>query len=629
MGTLNMFVAVALLAQSAVAIALESAHQSRLVLKTAAPTTTTSNFFVSHIAAPGAVDAEEMQVSFAAPVEQAVKAAPGADAAFLKEHVSGGEQPAGPTTVRLHFNTATNALSATTGADADKDAPAGSKFLAGATWDDTIPKEGWATLRVKTTDDDALAEMSSYAAGFLEGALSTKRIQEFRHNANALMKSDEQKHHALPNVKKNFRLKIDSMLAQTGIKENANLFDASGRGSVGRSGLDPWWLQARFMLLQALGIRDGFNARRSKMEPTMSLMDLMVLSSDGETPELEMAFDTQETLLRESRNDPDSFSDDDGDSAAADKKSALVEVADGDDLQDVSATSLLQKGMVRGTRAHKKFGRPIDSALIKSLGLNDDKWRAIQRHGGRCSAMIRLSEKDLFFGHTTFSDFSEMTRVFKYYDMPLPGAAAKKIMFSSYPGVAGSTDDYYVTDSGLAVTETTISMLTDEVYDVINDTPKKQEIPDYMRILLSTRVATSGKHWIDLMKQSATGLYSSQWMVVDSNKIQKTKDSIKLSAGAFHVLDQIPGTQHSEDMTETLKKQGYWGSQNRAWFDDVRDHMGATQAEEMDGRVFSKDKSPRAVIFKATAGSVESLEEMKKEMQRNRWPHEVDGGELI
>jgi len=240
---------------------------------------------------------------------------------------------------------------------------------------------------------------------------------------------------------------------------------------------------------------------------------------------------------------------------------------------------------------------------------------------------VRLSDKDLLFGHTTFSDFSEMTRIFKFYDMPLPGAAAKKIMFSSYPGVAGSTDDYYVTDSGLAVTETTISMLTDEVYDVINDTPKKQEIPDYMRILLSTRVATSGKHWIDLMRDSATGLYSSQWMVVDSNKIQKSKDSIKLNPGAFYVLDQIPGTQHSADMTETLKKNGYWGSQNRAWFDDVRDHMGASQAEEMDGRVFSKDKSPRAVIFKATAGSVENLEEMKQEMQRNRWPHEIDGGD--
>ena len=47
----------------------------------------------------------------------------------------------------------------------------------------------------------------------------------------------------------------------------------------------------------------------------------------------------------------------------------------------------------------------------------------------------RYNGKDLFFGHTTFSDFSEMTRIFKFYDMPLPGATAKKIAFSSYPGV--------------------------------------------------------------------------------------------------------------------------------------------------------------------------------------------------
>jgi len=127
--------AVALFAQSAAAIALESAHQhqsqARLVLKKADGTAAgVDNFYVSHIAAPGATDREEMQVSFATALGQAVRAAPGDAAAFLRETVSGGERPAGPVNLQLHFDPATNTVTATAAASADDKtaAPAGSKF---------------------------------------------------------------------------------------------------------------------------------------------------------------------------------------------------------------------------------------------------------------------------------------------------------------------------------------------------------------------------------------------------------------------------------------------------------------------------------------------------------------------
>jgi len=187
-------------------------------------------------------------------------------------------------------------------------------------------------------------------------------------------------------------------------------------------------------------------------------------------------------------------------------------------------------------------------------------------------------------------------------------------------------------DTGLVVTETTISMLTDEVYDAVDDN-SKTEIPDYMRIMLANRVAATGVEWIAAMRESATGLYSSQWIVTDTNKLKPTdkvvqgKPVMNAEPGLLFVLDQTPGLQHSEDMTETLKKTGYWGSYNRAWFEDVRSHMGATEAEEMDGVLFSRDKSPRANIFRATQQTVHDVQSMKDEMQRNRWPVEVDGGE--
>jgi len=257
--------------------------------------------------------------------------------------------------------------------------------------------------------------------------------------------------------------------------------------------------------------------------------------------------------------------------------------------------------------------------------LDDRAWRKIKMATGRCSALVRLAKdnKDIFVGHTTFSDYSEMNRIFKYYDFPLGGSAARKMGFSSYPGVAGSTDDYYLMDTGIVVTETTISMLSDEPYDKLDD--NGTFIPDYMRIMIANRLAKTGKEWVDVMQRSATGTYSSQWMVVDYKLFTPGET---LRNGTFWVLEQIPGLQHAEDMTQTLQRTNYWASENRAWFKDVRDMIGETEAEELHGNLFSANKNPRAHIFSATESGVHTLANMRSEMQRNKWPHEVDGGPM-
>jgi len=203
----------------------------------------------------------------------------------------------------------------------------------------------------------------------------------------------------------------------------------------------------------------------------------------------------------------------------------------------------------------------------------------------------------------------------------LGDGVAQKMGFSSYPGVAGSTDDYYLMDTGLVVTETTISLLTDEPYDKVNDTAVT--VPDFMRIMMANRLAKTGQDWVDYMKKSATGAYSSQWMVVDYNKFEPGKP---LKNGTLFVLEQVPSIDHIQDVTAHLQENGFWGSENRGWFKDVRDIDGENEAEEVHGNLFSADKNPRAAIFHATAPSVETLADMRHELQRNRYPNEPDGG---
>eukprot|EP00397_Hematodinium_sp_SG-2012_P033978 GEMP01036387.1.p1 GENE.GEMP01036387.1~~GEMP01036387.1.p1 ORF type:complete len:597 (+),score=140.55 GEMP01036387.1:205-1995(+) len=453
--------------------------------------------------------------------------------------------------------------------------------VATCVYDDTYKATGWAHLSVRFPESsDASFDVRMYAAGLLEGLVSATHISEFRHNANALIDVSAKQHPGARSVIH------DVFQAQTEtIRRNGNL----PKGPPGPLPTDTWWAQARYALLQAKGIQDGFNLRAADLNTkNMTFIDLMMLSSDGETPELMVAYDMQEYLMRQNERDGDMF------------------------LQRNSQLHALQR------LRSKRFKRQLQD-------LDDDKWREIMRKSGRCSALVRLTDDDLLVGHATFSDYAEMSRVFKYYDFPLPNVAARAVGFSSYPGVSGSTDDFYLLSSGLSITETTISMLTDEPYDKIDDPNVRQKkIPDFMRIMVSNRLAHSGPEWVSFMTQSETGTYSSQWMVIDYNKFEKGQSGVPKDT--LWVLEQVPGMSHSEDMSATLNAQKYWASYNRAWFPEVRDAIGATTAEELHGPLFSRDKSPRANIFRDAQAGVKTLADMRAIMRRNHWPHEVDGG---
>jgi len=219
-----------------------------------------------------------------------------------------------------------------------------------------------------------------------------------------------------------------------------------------------------------------------------------------------------------------------------------------------------------------------------------------------------------------------MTRIWKAYDFPLRGVAAKKISFSSYPGCVSSTDDYYLMDSGLAVTETTLQVPNKQQYDT-----SASSLPDFLRIMAANRVASSGREWVDSMVGSATGTYSSQWLVVDYTRFSPGSS---LPEGTFHVLEQAPGISHFEDMSAHLQREGYWASYDRAYFDDVRaatgdDAMEAKLRKAPEGSearaeaaLFSKSGTPRAQIVHQTARGVSSLESMRGEMTRNHGTEE-------
>jgi hypothetical protein len=339
----------------------------------------------------------------------------------------------------------------------------------------------------------------------------------------------------------------------------SNLMGMAEDGSSGGSSLNG---QARLALLQTWGVRDGYALAAEDGKASLSMPDMFLLNSDGVVDELMTAL------------------------GGGGEDAALMQ---------------------RGSR-HRHLRGPSSN----SSGTG----HRVPTQSGHCTGVVRLVDgnSELYFGHTTWESFSEMTRMWKVYDFPLQNVAAKKISFSSYPGCISSTDDYYLMDSGLAITETTLSIPRKQNY------PSSQTVPDFIRIMAANRLSSNAEDWVRNMVDSATGTYSSQWMVMDYKKFTPGEE---LPDGAFYVLEQAPGTNHYEDMSGRLREKRYWASFDRAYFDDIRattgdDSMQNKEGNQPEAELFSKDHTPRAQIVKQTQGDITSLGAMREEMTRNK-----------
>jgi hypothetical protein len=122
----------------------------------------------------------------------------------------------------------------------------------------------------------------------------------------------------------------------------------------------------------------------------------------------------------------------------------------------------------------------------------DRIWEKKLRRGGRCSALIRVTpeNKDLLVGHTTWDDYSKMTRIWKYYNWKIYGAwtSVSHLSMSSYPGCVSSTDNFFMLDNGLVVMDTTLEILNTKLYDRVAEFPANPHIPAFAHIMMVNRM---------------------------------------------------------------------------------------------------------------------------------------------
>lgn len=240
---------------------------------------------------------------------------------------------------------------------------------------------------------------------------------------------------------------------------------------------------------------------------------------------------------------------------------------------------------------------------------------------GSCSAIIKMASgnTDIYFADATWTHYNTMNRILKKYHLKyhtrpmseelIPGT---KIVFSGYPARIFSGDDFYLINTGLAVTETTIG---NENSDLWKHVTPIDTVPTSIRNMVANRLATTGQQWTDTFARFNSGTYNNQWMVLDYKLLNSS--SQKLSRNLLWILEQIPGLIRSRDVTPVLEEQGYWASYNSPYFKEIFNESGLPALVERYGDWYTYDKTPRALMFKRDQEKAVDLPSVMKLIRYN------------
>jgi len=434
-------------------------------------------------------------------------------------------------------------------------------------FEDNMEKTGWSELYMETSSDESMGNTAkTYAAGFAEGLLTCIRISEFyRNNYRLLLKKGD----SLMYVKDLLKHQMSYLQEKTNLEAHV----------LAEEPPDPYWKHARYVLAQLWGVCDGFNyAAQHFGVHTLGLEDMALINLGGELSQLMEAYGGRS-----------------------------------------AGQSLLQFG----SHVHhtNETAATAAAATPESNGdpLDDAHWERRVAETGHCSGFVRLAEGvDLLTGHTTWDDYSRMTRIFKYYKFPLGGAdtMATHVGMSSYPGAVTSTDDFYILNSGLTVMETSIEVLDRKAYAGLPTFPSNPHIPGFVHVMAVNRLAKSGAHWARLFTETHQATYAAQWMAVDYNLFRPGES---VPDNTLWLVEILPGAAETADVSGVLRKQGFWASMNRPYLEAIRLKSGHTAAQRSHGAPYSYDHNPRASIFAKESGNTQSLFDMRALMSRNMY----------
>ncbi|KAF5842106.1 phospholipase B-domain-containing protein [Dunaliella salina] len=490
--------------------------------------------------------------------------------------------------------------------------PAAAQVVAQAAYVDSLhTKSNFGKLRVVANDDQHVGHELRYrAAGFAEGFLTAGAIWDHFRNTRDYFKTD-----LYPGVDiwdapikwlhEQEAWVMQQLAAQAGSTNNINPSERSsssssssssggGEGSSGRSTLSEVpssssstgntkdvdaphaqiWVGVALQMAQFNGIVEGYAARRQEALRLLQQQGQSACSGggrgggEGGASSTGAAAGSREgmecahhvNVLGHMSRDDHLFLQNNGElydivdgllAGAWGRKAGAGTpgaVHGGGRSSSSSSTTTSSSGSVSDGSSSSSRDSPSRSPLSPGRWLQDLALK------GHCSALIKVAAdlSDIYVGHATWDSYTQALRIYKHYDLGGPGFG--RLSFSSYPGETFSDDDFYLSESGLIVLETTDHIFNPNVYAGLST----QTLLSWQRVRTALMLAQSGEEWLSIFKYKNSGTYNNQYMVVDLKKFEPKQ---RLAPGLFWVVEQLPGMIEAGDMTDVLAR-GHWGSYN-------------------------------------------------------------------
>lgn len=249
-------------------------------------------------------------------------------------------------------------------------------------------------------------------------------------------------------------------------------------------------------------------------------------------------------------------------------------------------------------------------SVMKAIGYSENQVKRTSFKKGGCSALIKPTKKDIFMSHSTWGTYSSMLRTYKDYNF-----SDMRIAFSGYPGLLSSTDDWYMTGNGLTIQETTMQNSNYKLREFVIPT----SVSEWIRVMVACQIGKDGLDWGNVFKRYNSGTYNNQYMIVNMNLFVPGKEIIDLSDNLVWIVSQMPGMVPSLDVTNIVRKQGYWASYNLNYISALYDISDTNILEKDYGSYFSYTKYSRAELFKQHAPNIRDLNDIKNIMRYNHW----------
>ena len=177
----------------------------------------------------------------------------------------------------------------------------------------------------------------------------------------------------------------------------------------------------------------------------------------------------------------------------------------------------------------------------------------------RCTASIRLLPdfSDIFVSHNSWSDYRFAHSVFIDYYFPIPEFKSKRVSLSTMLGMIGSLDDFYMTDTGLIIFETS---LVSADLKMLKEFINPKSLFTSFRSLLSTFISINGSDFSNNFLKHNSGTYNNDYYIIDFNKFER---GVKPKKDLIWLVEQIPSkTEYKLDITENLTNNGFIASFN-------------------------------------------------------------------